>query len=345
MLSSHSPVMYSSEFDEFLRPSTPEHDPPPLSFDFGSSTGGPPSFFQFSASPPTGGGSSSSQSYSPPSSTTSGLPTEDEIFGMMNGVCESNEGGGAFGDVFSFGGLGGGGGGGASRSSNAHVHGLDLSRPPSTEFLDLDPFFQFGNNNNNNNNNNNPTNQNFLPQQSQGNHLGFAPNVNAESSNPNNNNPVAPIPSFLLSHINNASLFTQQPPNPLFSLTQHQHHQPPPPSSNPPSLAHSNTHSQPSSSASSIHSLAPPQPQTTSTTTKRKLSSTASPFDAPKQPASASTAVASSSQNGKVSDHNAIERKYRDHISDGFTRLRDSVPVLRVLLFVLFPSLFPQPTS
>ncbi|CDZ98428.1 Myc-type, basic helix-loop-helix (bHLH) domain [Phaffia rhodozyma] len=31
-------------------------------------------------------------------------------------------------------------------------------------------------------------------------------------------------------------------------------------------------------------------------------------------------------------DHNAIERKYRDNINDGFTRLRDSVPVLRALL-------------
>lgn len=133
-----------------------------------------------------------------------------------------------------------------------------------------------------------------------------------------------PIPSFLLSqHVNLDSLPT--PASATFNdpLSSHNHHasastsQPPP-----------QPNSQPASSASSIHSqtaaLAPALPADAST------------------PTPASTAVKRKAPSAIPSDHNAIERKYRDNINDGFTRLRDSVPVLRVLLWVhfLFPPLF-----
>lgn len=217
--------MYTSEFDEFLRPSTPDQDDsfPQRSFDFNdpsssSSSGGQTSnFFNFStaASPPAG--SSSSQSYSPPSSTTSGLPTEDELFGLMNGGSGGggDEGGACFGgmsDVFSFAdgmggaqidglmGMGGGGGGGldfsgATRSvvlcrrEREQGTGADhvpppsrttSSRPPSTEFLDLDPFFQFGQQQNAlpSPSNSNQT-HNFLQQQA--NNLSFLPDAGVAS--------------------------------------------------------------------------------------------------------------------------------------------------------------------
>lgn len=59
---------------------------------------------------------------------------------------------------------------------------------------------------------------------------------------------------------------------------------------------------------------------------KRKASSSGGSATSP--------SAATSSAQKPVSDHNAIERKYRDNINDAHVKLRDSVPVLRVLLCV-----------
>lgn len=73
------------------------------------------------------------------------------------------------------------------------------------------------------------------------------------------------------------------------------------------------------------HSLPAPAPSL-----KRKASSSV-----PSSSGSPPTSTGGAQAAKPVSDHNAIERKYRDTINDAHVKLRDAVPVLRVLLWVL----------
>jgi hypothetical protein len=121
------------------------------------------------------------------------------------------------------------------------------------------------------------------------------------------------IPSFVLSHIEN---------NPAFpSATAAA---PVPAPAGPPANA---TFSGQGFPPSTVSPSPVPGPAPASASLKRKASSSGG---------SATSPTAAAAQK-PVSDHNAIERKYRDNINDAHVKLRDAVPVLRVLLCAARP--------